>query len=127
MYEVLWAAEMYFLQGLKRQCASIISRYTKAKNVISILQLARMFSLPRLEDHCVEFIANHLDMVSFLLFQFFYQFHSITTVVCFLISCSQLIRIIPMWSFKTSGFESSWGALFSEIIYYYCNAPFGEF
>ncbi|KAL5014543.1 hypothetical protein ScPMuIL_008813 [Solemya velum] len=63
MYEVLWAAEMYFLQGLKRQCASIISRYTKAKNVISILQLARMFSLPRLEDHCVEFIANHLDMV----------------------------------------------------------------
>ncbi|KAL5007309.1 hypothetical protein ScPMuIL_016115 [Solemya velum] len=63
VYGVLWAAEMYFLPGLKRQCGIIISRYINVENVTSLVRLARMFSLPALENHCAEFIVNNLNTV----------------------------------------------------------------
>lgn len=63
VYDVLCAADLYMLPGLKRQCANCISKYIDDSNVLSILMLSRLYSLPRLEDQCAEFMANNLDKI----------------------------------------------------------------
>ncbi|KAL3852443.1 hypothetical protein ACJMK2_016080 [Sinanodonta woodiana] len=63
VYDVLCAADMYLLPGLKRLCANCISQFLDCGNVVQILRTARLFNLPRLEDQCAEFIANDLDEV----------------------------------------------------------------
>ncbi|XP_056001125.1 ankyrin repeat and BTB/POZ domain-containing protein 1-like [Ostrea edulis] len=61
VYEVLWYADLYMLQGLKRQCATCISKFINSNNVLQILRSARLFNQARLEDQCAEFIANNLE------------------------------------------------------------------
>ncbi|KAJ8301171.1 hypothetical protein KUTeg_020158 [Tegillarca granosa] len=66
VYDVLCAADLYLLPGLKRQCANCISKYIDDSNVLSILMLSRLYSLQRLEDQCAEFIANNLEKIILL-------------------------------------------------------------
>ena len=63
VYDVLCAADMYLLVGLKRQCAAFIGQEIEVNNVVSVLQTARLFNLPRLEDQCAEYIAGKIDQV----------------------------------------------------------------
>ncbi|XP_031572856.1 ankyrin repeat and BTB/POZ domain-containing protein 1-like, partial [Actinia tenebrosa] len=62
-FNVLCAADLYLLNGLKRICANQISKYLDVDNVISILRTARLFSLESLESNCSSFLACHLDKV----------------------------------------------------------------
>ncbi|XP_021364162.1 ankyrin repeat and BTB/POZ domain-containing protein 1-like [Mizuhopecten yessoensis] len=61
--EMLKLADQYLLQGLKRLCASNISKYIDIDTVLQILILARLFGLRRLADQCSEFMANNLHEV----------------------------------------------------------------
>ncbi|KAL8620406.1 hypothetical protein ACOMHN_055487 [Nucella lapillus] len=58
--DVLCAADMYLLPGLKRQCGTAMIRMTALDNVVWMVRLARLFGLPRLESSCAEFIANNI-------------------------------------------------------------------
>ena len=62
-YEVLCAADMYLLPGLKRVCCSALICMTTIDNVVWMVRAARLFSLPRLEANCSEFIANNIAEV----------------------------------------------------------------
>ena len=57
------AADMYLLPGLKRHCANVMARYLTIEDVVMVLQTARMFNLPRLEDQCAEYMADNLEKV----------------------------------------------------------------
>jgi ankyrin repeat/BTB/POZ domain-containing protein 1 len=61
--EVLCAADMYLLPGLKRGCGSVLGSCLSIENVVSRLKTARMFQLPQLEDQCTKFISVHIDKV----------------------------------------------------------------
>jgi len=61
VYDVLCAADVYLLAGLKRQCAAVIGQHLEENNVVNILRTARLFDLPRLEDQCAEFIARRIE------------------------------------------------------------------
>ncbi|XP_050406814.1 ankyrin repeat and BTB/POZ domain-containing protein 1 [Patella vulgata] len=61
VFEVLCAADLYLLPGLKRLCAKNMVQYLEVQNTLPILQTARLFNLPRLESQCAEFIANNLS------------------------------------------------------------------
>ncbi|KAK3861251.1 hypothetical protein Pcinc_032762 [Petrolisthes cinctipes] len=61
--EVMVAADMWLVSGLKRQCGVYLGSRLHTDNVISILRLARLFQLPRLEDQCVTCMAKNLDQV----------------------------------------------------------------
>ena len=63
VYDVLCAADLYLLTGLKRLCAGVMSRYIKVNNVINVLRTARLFSLARLESQCAAYMSNHLEEV----------------------------------------------------------------
>lgn len=63
--EVMVAADMWLVSGLKRQCGVYLGSRLHTDNVISIIRLARLFQLPRLEDQCVTFMAKNLDQVWF--------------------------------------------------------------
>ncbi len=63
VYDVLCAADMFLLPGLKRQCAAVMGQYLELDNVVNILRTARLFSLPRLEDQCAEYLATNIDKV----------------------------------------------------------------
>ncbi len=63
MYDVLCAADMFLLPGLKRQCASVMGQYLELDNVVNILRTAQLFSLPRLEDQCAEYLATNIEKV----------------------------------------------------------------
>ena len=75
MYEVLEVAEMFFLPDLKRQCGVYLSSYVEAENAVDLLCTARLFSIPRLEHYCVEFMAKTIDEVSYIVYTSF--FHAI--------------------------------------------------
>lgn len=64
MYDVLLAADLCLLPGLKRQCSTFMAQNIDCDNVIVLLETARFFDLVRLEDACFEFLAEHLDKVS---------------------------------------------------------------
>jgi len=61
--EVLCAADMYLLPGLKRACGVVLGSRLSAHNVVSRLKTARLFQLPHLEDQCTHFISVHIDKV----------------------------------------------------------------
>ncbi|KAK7486757.1 hypothetical protein BaRGS_00022041 [Batillaria attramentaria] len=63
VYDVLCAADMYLLPGLKRQCGNALARMTDTDNVVWLVRTARLFSLPRLEAHCAEYIAANIAEV----------------------------------------------------------------
>lgn len=63
VFDVLCAADIYLLPGLKRQCAIVIGQHLDINNVVYMLKLARMYELPRLEDQCTEFMAKFLEQI----------------------------------------------------------------
>ncbi|KAK7102749.1 ankyrin repeat and BTB/POZ domain-containing protein 1-like [Littorina saxatilis] len=62
-HDVLCAADIYLLPGLKRLCGLALARMTGVDTVVWMVRAARLFSLPRLEASCFEFIANNLPEV----------------------------------------------------------------
>ena len=64
MFDVLRAGDMYLLPGLKRYCGNVISNFIDTDNIVSILRMARMLNLHRLEDDCALFIAHNLETVT---------------------------------------------------------------
>jgi len=64
VFDVLAAADMFMLPGLKRQCANVISQYLEVENVVNVLRSARLYDLPRLEDQCAEFMASNIEKMS---------------------------------------------------------------
>ena len=60
----MWAADLYLLPGLKRQCANVVAQYLQVNNVVTVIKTARLFKLPRLEDQCAEFMAKHIEKVT---------------------------------------------------------------
>lgn len=63
MYDVMCAADIFLLPGLKRFCANTMAKFLQVENVVTIFKTARLFNLPRLEDQCAEFMASNLDLV----------------------------------------------------------------
>lgn len=63
VYDVLCAADLYLLPGLKRLCGLALMHMTDVENVVWKIRTARLFALPRLEAHCAEFIACNLAEV----------------------------------------------------------------
>ncbi|GLH08301.1 BTB/POZ domain-containing protein 9 [Gryllus bimaculatus] len=59
--DVLLAADMYLLPGLKRACGLQLIAYLNIYNVISRLRTARLFQLSFLEDQCTKFIADNIE------------------------------------------------------------------
>jgi ankyrin repeat/BTB/POZ domain-containing protein 1 len=62
--EVLCAADMYLLPGLKRGCGAVLGSCLSTDNVVSRLKTARLFQLPHLEDQCTQFISVHIDKIA---------------------------------------------------------------
>lgn len=79
--DVMVAADMLLVPGLTRQCGVFLGTQLQIENVITVLRLARMFQLPRLEDQCVAFMAKNLDQASNVLFFVItiFIFHTITS------------------------------------------------
>ncbi len=65
VYDVLVAADMLLLPGLKRQCANVMAAHVDVENVVALLRTSRLFTLPRLEDTCAEFIASNIEKVRY--------------------------------------------------------------
>ncbi|KAL4225798.1 Ankyrin repeat and BTB/POZ domain-containing protein 1 [Mactra antiquata] len=63
VYDVLCAADLYLLPGLKRLCANAMAKFLTVSDVVMVLRTARLFNLPRLEDQCAEFMAKNLEQV----------------------------------------------------------------
>lgn len=63
VYDVMCAADMFLLPGLKRYCANAMAKFLTVEDVVTVLKTARMFNLPRLEDQCAEFMADNLEEV----------------------------------------------------------------
>ncbi|PSN49801.1 Ankyrin repeat and BTB/POZ domain-containing protein 1, partial [Blattella germanica] len=61
--DVLYAADMYLLPGLKRGCGVVLGSRLNVDNVVSRLRTARLFQLPQLEDQCTRFISHHIYKV----------------------------------------------------------------
>lgn len=76
--DVLCLADVFILSGLKKLCASVVQENLTTDNIMSVLKLVRLYNLPRLEDHCTEFMAKHLEEVCnvlhFLIYGIFYLF-----------------------------------------------------
>ncbi|WAR25630.1 ABTB1-like protein [Mya arenaria] len=63
VYDVMCAADLFLLPGLKRYCANAMARFLSINDVVMVLKTARIFNLPRLEDQCAEFMAENLEQV----------------------------------------------------------------
>ncbi|XP_035220686.1 ankyrin repeat and BTB/POZ domain-containing protein 1-like isoform X2 [Stegodyphus dumicola] len=61
IFEVLHASDMFLLPGLKRLCAVTVKENLTVDNVVEVTKLARLYNLPRLETHCTEYMAIHLE------------------------------------------------------------------
>ncbi|XP_028398394.1 ankyrin repeat and BTB/POZ domain-containing protein 1-like isoform X2 [Dendronephthya gigantea] len=61
IYNVICAAEMYLLKGLKRLCAKAMIKILDVSNVVEVVRISRTFSVPRLESECCRFIAEYVD------------------------------------------------------------------
>jgi len=61
--DVLYAADMCLLPGLKRLCGGFLATLLDTENVLAVLRTARLFQLPKLEDACTRFIAENLDQM----------------------------------------------------------------
>lgn len=61
--DVLEAADLFLLPGLKSLCGVFIADCLEVDNVVQITRTARLFGLHRLEDACCAFIAKHLEQL----------------------------------------------------------------
>ncbi|KAI0233742.1 Ankyrin repeat and BTB/POZ domain-containing protein 1 [Lamellibrachia satsuma] len=61
--DLLHSSDVYLLPGLKRQCATRLTQYIDTDTVMSLLCTARLYNLPRLEDHCSEFLAANIEKI----------------------------------------------------------------
>ncbi|XP_037087764.1 ankyrin repeat and BTB/POZ domain-containing protein 1-like [Pollicipes pollicipes] len=61
--DVLYAADMCLLPGLKRLCGNYLMGLLDQENVLPVLKTARLFQLPKLEDACTQYIAENLDQM----------------------------------------------------------------
>ncbi|KAL1270328.1 hypothetical protein QQF64_032617 [Cirrhinus molitorella] len=59
--EVLCAADMYLLPGLKRLCGRTLALLLNEDNVLHMWKTAKLFRLSRLEDHCTEYMAKIIE------------------------------------------------------------------
>ena len=64
VFEVLCVADMYLLPGLKRLCGKTLAKTICENNVVYMWKTAKLFRLSRLEDHCTEYMAKIIDLVS---------------------------------------------------------------
>uniref|UniRef100_A0A8C6EKF0 Ankyrin repeat and BTB domain containing 1 n=1 Tax=Microcebus murinus TaxID=30608 RepID=A0A8C6EKF0_MICMU len=62
-YDVLGAADMYLLPGLKRLCGRSLAQLLHEDTVVGVWRVAKLFHLARLEDQCAQFMAKVLDKV----------------------------------------------------------------
>lgn len=60
---VICAADMYLLAGLKRLCTNAMIPVLDVSNVVEAVRVSRTFSLPRLESECCRYIAEYVDEV----------------------------------------------------------------
>ncbi|XP_075852057.1 ankyrin repeat and BTB/POZ domain-containing protein 1 [Microcebus murinus] len=60
-YDVLGAADMYLLPGLKRLCGRSLAQLLHEDTVVGVWRVAKLFHLARLEDTCAQFMAKVLD------------------------------------------------------------------
>eukprot|EP00002_Diphylleia_rotans_P003900 TRINITY_DN12770_c0_g1_i1.p1 TRINITY_DN12770_c0_g1~~TRINITY_DN12770_c0_g1_i1.p1 ORF type:complete len:596 (-),score=103.06 TRINITY_DN12770_c0_g1_i1:181-1968(-) len=58
---LLETADIMLLSHLKSFCATIIIQHIDHENVFSLINAARLYNIPRLEDHCVMYVALQLD------------------------------------------------------------------
>ena len=63
MCDVLHASDVYLLPGLKRRCAARMTQVLDTDSVMTLIRMARLYNLPRLEDQCAEFIATNIEKV----------------------------------------------------------------
>lgn len=63
VFDVLQLADMYFLQGMKRQCGAFLGQNLDVDNVVSLIRTSRLFELPRLEDLCTEYVSKNLEVM----------------------------------------------------------------
>ena len=63
VFDVLVAADIYLLPGLKFQCAALMGQFLDLDNILTILNTSRLYNIPRLEDQCAEFVANNIERV----------------------------------------------------------------
>lgn len=61
VYEVLCAADLYLLPGLKRLCGKTLATMLTEDNVVSTWRTAKLFRLSRLEDQCTEYMAKIIE------------------------------------------------------------------
>lgn len=61
--DVLSAASECLLPGLVRQCGVYMARWLDKSCVCDVLRLARLYELPRLENECYQYIADHFETV----------------------------------------------------------------
>ncbi|XP_032892875.1 ankyrin repeat and BTB/POZ domain-containing protein 1 isoform X1 [Amblyraja radiata] len=61
VYEVLCAADLYLLPGLKRLCGKTLAIMLTEDNVVSTWRTAKLFRLSRLEDQCTEYMAKIIE------------------------------------------------------------------
>ncbi len=67
VYELLEAADMFLLPGLKRQCGAYLGSQSSGildvESAVGLVRTARLYDMPRLEHQCVEFMATNIDKV----------------------------------------------------------------
>uniref|UniRef100_A0A2K6ERX7 Ankyrin repeat and BTB domain containing 1 n=1 Tax=Propithecus coquereli TaxID=379532 RepID=A0A2K6ERX7_PROCO len=59
--DVLAAADMFLLPGLKRLCGRSLAQLLDEDSVVRVWRVAKLFRLARLEDQCAEFMAKVVD------------------------------------------------------------------
>ena len=60
---VICAADMYLLAGLKRLCTNAMIKVLDVSNVVEAVRMSKTFSMPRLECECCRYIAEYVDEV----------------------------------------------------------------
>lgn len=65
MDEVLHLSALYLLPGLKKICANQLATMLNCGNVIDTYKLSKLYNLVSMETSCCEFMASHLEEVSF--------------------------------------------------------------
>lgn len=66
VWDLLDAANIYLLSGLKKHCGNFLCNHISEDTVVEILRVARLHDLAKLEDTCAEFIADNINLVCYL-------------------------------------------------------------
>nr|XP_002119669.3 ankyrin repeat and BTB/POZ domain-containing protein 1 isoform X1 [Ciona intestinalis] len=60
-YETMCTSHMLLFHGLTRRCGQILGQHLDESNLFPLLEVARNFDLPKLEDMCAMYMAKTLD------------------------------------------------------------------